>query len=108
METTIKVGLVEDHVLLRKGLATLLSDKGFAVTLEANNGQQLINRLDSLSAPDVILLDISMPVMDGYATAKWLHEKHPSIKIITLTMWDDERSIIRMIRNGANGYLLKD
>jgi len=58
--------------------------------------------------PDIVLLDISMPVMDGFATAQWLKETHPEILIMALSMQDDEQSLIKMIRSGAKGYLLKN
>lgn len=108
MTKTISVGLVDDHVLLRKGLAALVSDRGFKVSVQADNGQQLTEILSRSNIPDVLLIDISMPVMDGYATAKWLKDKYPQVKILALSMYDDDQSVIRMLQNGARGYLLKD
>lgn len=102
------VGLVDDHVLLRKGLASLLADNGYATVIQADNGKQFIDKLGEGIIPDIVLLDINMPVMDGYATATWLKENQPQMKILSLSMYDDEHSIIRMLRNGAGGYILKD
>jgi DNA-binding NarL/FixJ family response regulator len=102
------VGLVDDHVLLRKGLASLLIDNGYPLVIQADNGKQFIEKLSGDEIPSIVLLDINMPVMDGYATALWLKENHPQMKILALSMYDDEHSIIRMLRHGAGGYILKD
>src|SRR4051812_7165658 len=102
------VGLIDDHVLLRRGLATLLIENGYPQVIEADNGRQFIDHLAEHPFPDIVILDINMPVMDGYATAKWLKQHHPEVKILALSMYDDEQSIIRMLRYGAGGYILKD
>lgn len=104
-----KIALVDDHVLLRNGLASLINSfPGYTVLFEANSGKHMIELLDPASLPSVILLDITMPEMNGYETALWLSTHYPQIKIMALTMLNDERSIIRMFKNGAKGYLLKD
>jgi two-component system invasion response regulator UvrY len=108
MSKPVIVGLVDDHVLLRKGLASLLEDNGYPTVIQADNGKQFIEKLDGGDIPNIVLLDINMPVMDGYATATWLKENHPQMKILSLSMYDDEHSIIRMLRHGAGGYILKD
>jgi two-component system invasion response regulator UvrY len=103
------VVLADDHVLLRKGLAGLINSfDGFSVLFETDNGQQLVDQLDPNNLPALALLDINMPVKDGYETALWLKEHYPGINVLALSMYDHEQSIIRMIRNGAKGYLLKD
>jgi DNA-binding NarL/FixJ family response regulator len=102
------IGLVDDHVLLRKGLAILLEDNGYPNVIQADNGKQLIEKLSSGDVPELVLLDINMPVMDGFATAAWLKQQHPSVKILALSIYDDEHSIIKMLRLGAGGYILKD
>jgi two-component system, NarL family, invasion response regulator UvrY len=104
----IKVGLIDDHVLLRRGLAGLLTDSGFEVTIEASNGQQFVEKLAKAELPDVVLTDINMPMMDGYATAEWLRKNYPAIKIMALSMIDDEQAVIKMVHRGATGYILKD
>lgn len=105
----IKVALADDHVLLRNGLASLINGfDGVTVLFEADNGQELIDKLDKNNLPDLILLDINMPVRDGYDTALWLKQNYPFIKVLALSMYDNEQSIIKMMRNGARGYLLKD
>lgn len=108
MSKPIIVGLVDDHVLLRKGLASLLMENGYTTVIQADNGKQFIEKLTGVDVPDIVLLDINMPVMDGYDTATWLKEHHPQMKILALSMYDDEHSIIRMLRHGAGGYILKD
>lgn len=102
------VALVDDHVLLRKGLASLLTALGHVVVGQADNGLQFIDLLKSQPLPEVILLDINMPQMDGYTTALWLKENHPDVKILALSMYDDEHAILQMIKNGARGFILKD
>jgi DNA-binding NarL/FixJ family response regulator len=75
---------------------------------DAINGQDLIRQLEAERLPDIILLDIAMPVMDGYATAEWLAANYPGTRILALSTMDTEGAIIRMIRSGAKGYVLKD
>ena len=104
-----KVVLVDDHPLLRNGLATLIdSYDNFKVQFEADNGKEFISQLEADNLPDIVLLDITMPEMDGYATAKWIREHHPKVKILALSMMDDEYAIIRMLKNGARGYVVKN
>ena len=100
--------LVDDHVLLRNGLASLLKNLGHEVLFEADNGQAFIEKINSDQLPDLVLMDINMPEMDGYATTQWLKEKYPGIKVLALSMYDNEHSIIRMLKAGAKGYILKD
>src|SRR5215469_5395838 len=109
--TTLKPGvvLVDDHALLRSGLASLINGFGeFEVLFEACDGKNLIRQLKFSRRPDIILLDINMPEMDGYETACWLRRHHPEIKVLALSMYDSDNSIVRMLRNGAKGYILKD
>jgi two-component system, NarL family, invasion response regulator UvrY len=105
----IKVAVADDHILLRNGLAQLINSfDGYKVLIEADNGKHLLDKLDKNNLPDLILLDINMPVKDGFETAQWFKVNHPDIKILALSMYDNEPSIIKMMRNGARGYLLKD
>ncbi|MBN8687173.1 MAG: response regulator transcription factor [Chitinophagales bacterium] len=103
-----KAVLVDDHGLLRNGLAGLVKDLGYTVLFEADNGKDFLAKLKPDQLPDIVLLDINMPLMDGYATAAWIKKHHPDIRILALSMYDDENSIIRMLKNGAGGYILKD
>lgn len=102
------VALVDDHVLLRQGLAALVNSfEGYAVLFEADNGKQLMEKMNSMS-PMAILLDINMPLMDGFETALWLKKNHPDVKILALSMSDEEETIIKMLQSGAHGYVLKN
>ncbi|HEV7780221.1 MAG TPA: response regulator transcription factor [Chitinophagaceae bacterium] len=103
-----KVVLVDDHSLLRNGLAGVVKDLGYDVLFEADNGKDLQKKLDKENLPDFVLLDINMKEMDGYETAQWLKATYPLIKILALSMYDDENAIIKMLKNGARGYILKD
>lgn len=106
---TAKIVLVDDHVLLRKGLADLVRNLGYEVLYEANNGKEFCEKLKSNNDhPQLVLLDINMPQMDGYETSLWLKNNYPDIKILALSMHDDENAVIRMLKNGARGYILKD
>jgi two-component system invasion response regulator UvrY len=105
---TIKVALVDDHVLLRKGLAILVSSQGYSIHLECNNGKELISKLNKNDLPDIILMDINMPEMDGYEATYWLKKNYPAVPVLALSTYDDENAIIRMLRAGAKGYILKE
>ncbi len=100
--------LVDDHVLLRNGLASLVKTLGHEVLYESDNGKVFIENLKAHLLPEMILMDINMPVMDGYATTQWLKLNHPEIKVLVLSMYDNENAIIRMLKSGAKGYILKD
>lgn len=104
-----RIALVDDHVLLRGGLASVINSfQNFEIIFQADNGFQFIEFLQTKGIPDVLLLDISMPVMDGFETAKWVRQNAPDIKILVLTMMENDAAIIRMLKEGARGYLLKD
>ncbi|MCB0458903.1 MAG: response regulator transcription factor [Flavobacteriaceae bacterium] len=104
------VAIVDDHVLFAQSLKSLINTfEGFEVTIQASHGKNLINELkNSNSVPEIVLMDVNMPIMDGAETTSFLSKNYPDIKILALSMDDDENSILKMIRNGARGYLLKD
>ncbi len=103
-----KIVLVDDHSLLRNGLGQLLKSLGFTINFEADNGKEFVEMLNIDHLPDIVLMDINMPEMDGYATTQWIKTHHPEIKVLALSMYDNETSIIRMLKCGAKGYILKD
>jgi len=102
--------IVDDHILIAKALTGIIDNfKQYHVLYECENGRQLQEKFAiENNVPDIVLLDISMPVMDGFATAAWLREQYPAILIMALSMQDDEQSLIKMIKSGTNGYLLKN
>jgi DNA-binding NarL/FixJ family response regulator len=104
------IAIVDDHLLIAKALTEIIDKySGYEVLYEVENGQALIERMQQpANVPDMVLLDVSMPVMNGFETAAWLRAQHPGILIMALSMQDDEDSLIKMIKNGANGYLLKN
>jgi DNA-binding NarL/FixJ family response regulator len=110
--TKIKIGLVDDHQLFLKSLALMLEAlQNFEVVVEALNGEDLLRRLTLLKAielPDIMLIDVNMPVMDGIETAKELTKKYPTIKLVALSMNDKESIIINMFKAGCIAYLVKD
>jgi DNA-binding NarL/FixJ family response regulator len=105
----IKVGLVDDHVLMRKSLAGFVNSIApYQVILEAANGKELMEMLSGKPRPDILLLDINMPVISGFETALAIKRDYPEIRIMALSMYDIEHSVFRMLRNEACGYVLKD
>lgn len=103
----IKVMIVDDHVLYRAGVKTALSSKkDIKVIAEADNGSHLLNMLKGIQ-PDVILLDIQMPIMDGITALPEVKKLYPQIKVIMLTLLDDQSVITRLMELGANSYLVK-
>jgi DNA-binding NarL/FixJ family response regulator len=109
MSNKIKIAIVDDHALFRKSLTILINlFAHYQVLYDASNGKDLIAQLKPDSLPDIVLMDINMPVMDGYATTAWLRTNYPAIKTLALSTMDAETAIIKMIKSGAKGYVLKD
>ncbi|AIQ26555.1 MULTISPECIES: response regulator [Paenibacillus] len=105
---TIGLLLVDDHAMVRRGLQVFLSTQpDIKVIGEASNGREALERTAELQ-PDIILMDLHMPVMDGIETAKQLRVSHPQVKIIVLTSFSDQDHVLPAIRVGIKGYLLKD
>ncbi|MEO8583747.1 MAG: response regulator transcription factor [Flavitalea sp.] len=105
----IRIALADDHILLRNALAALINGfENCKVIMEADNGDELIKGIQSGLVPDVILLDLNMPEIDGHESAKWVQENHPDIHVLMLTMYDTELTMIRMLQAGVKGFLKKD
>jgi two-component system invasion response regulator UvrY len=103
----VKIGLVDDHVLTRDALVSIIRSFGdFDVCLLAENGREFIDKLNQSSIPEILLLDLNMPEMNGHETIHWLLKNHPEIKILVLTMYDAE-SLIHLIKAGVRGFLKK-
>ena len=108
---SINIAVVDDHKLFRKGLIKLIQslDDTYKVVLEASNGEDFLNKLPEDHKLQMVVVDIDMPVMNGFELSEKLTEEHPDLPVLALTMHgDDESSIIRMIKSGVKGYLSKD
>lgn len=102
--------IVDDHLLLSQALATMVNSfQQFHVLDLASNGQNLIEKIEEGNLqPELILMDVNMPKMNGIETTKWLKENHPDIKVLALSVEDQDETILKMIKAGAKGYILKD
>jgi len=107
---TFSIAIVEDHLLIAKALSGIIEQfNKYEVLYEVEHGKALIEKFrQAKNIPDIVLLDISMPVMDGFETAEWLKEHHPDVLVLALSMQDDDQTLIKMIKCGAKGYLLKN
>jgi two-component system, NarL family, invasion response regulator UvrY len=104
------VALVDDHKLLTESLAALINKfPDYTVVMQASNGFDMKEKLkDPTARPDIVLLDISMPGMDGYDTARWLRGHHPETKVLAVSTHTDEAAILKMLRLGCKGYITKE
>lgn len=104
----VKIGLVDDHILIRDMLAnSIRSFDNFEVSLLAENGKDFINKLNPTNIPEILILDLNMPEMNGHETIHWLLKNHPEIKILVLSMYDAE-SLIHLIKSGVRGFIKKE
>lgn len=110
MMNVINVALADDQVLFREGIASLIrNEEGFSLTMEADNGLDFLSKLkETNELPDILLMDMEMPGMDGMQLNDELRKKFPSVKVIVLSVHSSERLMARMIHAGASGYLLKN
>ena len=104
----IKIAIADDYKIYRDGIKVgLAADKNLQVVLEADNGEDLLNGLEK-AEPDVIIMDLKMPIMDGMEATKEVRKRFDAIKVLVVTMYDDDKFIIHLMEMGANGYLLKN
>jgi DNA-binding NarL/FixJ family response regulator len=103
-----KIAIADDYPIYRDGLqVTLSSDENMEVIFEADNGQELLEKMNT-GLPDLVIMDYKMPVMDGMLATRLIKEKYPSVKVLVISMFHDEKFISHLMDNGADGYLLKD
>jgi len=108
MEKKIKIAIADDHKLIRAGMSMILKENvNFQVVQQAANGKELIDNIQS-TRPDVVLLDLEMPVLSGKDTLIAIRKTNPDIKVLVLTMHNNQAFIIQMMELGANGYIIKD
>jgi two-component system, NarL family, response regulator DegU len=110
MASLIKVAVIDDHLLFRKGIISLLENykSELEILFESSNGKEMIESIESGLMPDVVLLDIDMPVMNGIDAIVNLKRKFPSVNVVVLTMHDQEEMVIHMIEKGAKGFIPKN
>jgi DNA-binding NarL/FixJ family response regulator len=107
--SNIHIAIVDDHALFRSGIANLLSEfNNLVIIFEAANGKELQKSLSQNCMIDVILMDINMPLMDGYVSTLWVKQHFPNIHVLALSMFDDDMAILKMVKAGAGGYVLKE
>jgi len=105
----ILVGIVDDHTMFRQGIRSILSEnEDIKIVFDAPNGSIMKEKITTHPLPHVVLMDITMPQVDGYDATRWLKQNHPSVKVLALSMFEEDEPIIRMLKCGAGGYILKE
>jgi len=111
-KSKISIAIVDDHNLFRKGLIKLINlgdhNSNYVIVFEAENGTDLKEKLDQEKVPDIVLMDIDMPDMNGFEAVDWLRKYYPTVSILVISMLETEEAIIKMLRLGVKGYLSKD
>ena len=109
---TLNIAIVDDHNLFRTGLIKLINlgnvQNRYNILFEADNGHELQERMKQVPFPDIILMDIEMPDMNGFEAVDWLQRTHPSVKVMVISMVESDEAILRMLRLGVKGYLSQD
>ena len=107
-EQIIRVAIIDGHDMVRDGICQFLDNFGYATIFEVENGVLALEKIErSHLIPDVCIVDVAMPVMDGFELTEILRKKYPDIKIIAFSVNDDEKDILKMLECGVNGYVLK-
>jgi two-component system invasion response regulator UvrY len=106
----VKLGFVDDHKLFRKGLISLIEmvSHDYVILFEADNGLDLQQKISKDRQPDIVLMDVNMPGMDGFDSVRWLQDHYPNTKVLVVSMIEKEETIVRMLKLGVKGYLCKD
>lgn len=105
---TYNVAIADDHKLVRTGLSLLINSfENFRILFQADDGYGVMEHFQKNILPDVLLLDVNMPNMDGYDTAAWVQKNYPSVKVLAISVFSDKFSVIRMLKCGANGHISK-
>lgn len=105
----ILVGIVDDHTMFRQGIRSILSEnEDIKIVFDAPNGGIMKEKIATHPLPHVVLMDITMPQVNGYDATRWLKQNHPSVKVLALSMFEEDEPIIRMLKCGAGGYILKE
>lgn len=105
----IKIAVVDDHTLYRSGLASIVNKfENCTVVFEAANGNDVIKFMNAGITPDIVLLDLNMPDMDGFETSQWLQEHYPDVHVLMVSMYDTEVTMLMLLQNGVKGFLKKE
>ena len=105
----ILIAIVDDHTLFRQGISSiLLENEEIRIVFDAANGHEMKEKIATHPTPDVVLMDITMPKMNGYDATRWLKQNHPAVKVLALSMFEEDEPIIKMLKCGAGGYILKE
>jgi DNA-binding NarL/FixJ family response regulator len=108
-DQVIQIAIVDDHTLFRQGIGSLLSEyREIEILFDAANGVELKEKLPKHALTQVILMDITMPLMNGYETTAWVKQNYPDVKVLALSMFEEDEPIIKMLKSGAGGYILKE
>jgi two-component system, NarL family, invasion response regulator UvrY len=109
MQKMIKIALADDQRILTEALATVINSfENCKVLYTAANGKELVKKITTVAEPDVLILDLAMPIMDGFETAHWLQQNRPAIKVLMLTMNDTDTALVRLLKLGVKGFIKKD
>jgi len=105
----ILIAIVDDHTMFRQGISSILSEsEDIRIVFDAANGSELKEKITTHPVPHVVLMDITMPKVNGYDATRWLKQNYPSVKVLALSMFEEDEPIIKMLKCGAGGYILKE